>query len=81
MANGRDCIANITEEHGGEGVHAQRSHTRTEVFGLLHSCDESPVLLLGEVTPHGIMEYAMAVIIYGAGKDIYPSQSMALFMQ
>ena len=28
-------------------------------FGLLHSCDESPVLLLGEVTPHGVMEYAM----------------------
>ena len=28
-------------------------------FGLLCSCDESPVLLLGEVTPHGIIEYAM----------------------
>ena len=28
-------------------------------FGLLHSCDESSVLLLGEVTPRGIMEYAM----------------------
>ena len=47
------------EEHGGEGVHAWRSHTRTEFLGLLHSCDESPVLLLGEVTPHGVMEYAM----------------------
>ena len=59
MANGRDCIAHIMEEHGGEGVHAQRSHTHTEFFRLLHSCDESPVLLLGEVTPRGIMEYAM----------------------
>ena len=47
------------EEHGGEGVCARTSHTHTEFFGLLHSCDESPVLLLGEVTPHGIMEYAM----------------------
>ena len=59
MADGTDCIASIMEEHGGEGVCAQRSHTHTELFGLLHSCDESPVLLLGEVTPHGIMEYAM----------------------
>ena len=59
MDNGRDCIAHITEEHGGEGVHAQRSCTRTEFLGLLHSCDESPVLVLGEVTPCGIMEYAM----------------------
>ena len=41
------------------GVHAQRSRIHTEGFGLLCSCDESPVLLLGEVTPHGIMEYAM----------------------
>ena len=30
----------------------------SEFLGLLHSCDESPVLLLSEVTPHGIMEYA-----------------------
>ena len=30
MANGRACIAHITEEHGGEGVCAWRSHTRTE---------------------------------------------------
>ena len=58
-ADGTDCIAHIMEEHGGEGVHAQRSYTCTEFFGLLHSCDESPVLLLGEVTPHGVMEYAM----------------------
>ena len=58
-ANGTDHIAHIMEEHGGEGVHAWRSCTRTEFFGLLHSCDESPVLLLGEVTPCGIMEYAM----------------------
>ena len=58
-ANGRDRIAHITEEHGGEGVHAQRFCTRTEFFRLLHSCDVSPVLLLGEVTPHGVMEYAM----------------------
>ena len=59
MANGTDHIAHIMEEHGGEGVCAWRSHTHTEFFGLLCSCDESPVLLLGEVTPHGIMEYAM----------------------
>ena len=58
-ANGTDPIAHIMEEHGGEGVHAQRSRTRTEFFRLLRSCDESPVLLLGEVTPRGIMEYAM----------------------
>ena len=57
--NGRDQIAHITEEHGGEGVRAWRSCTHTEFLGLLHSCNESPVLLLGEVTPHGIMEYAM----------------------
>ena len=59
MANGTDHIARIMEEHGGEGVHTQRSHTHTEGFGLLCSCDESPVLLLGEMTPHGVMEYAM----------------------
>ena len=59
MADGTDCIATIMEEHGGEGLHAQRSCTRTEFFGLLCSCDESPVLLLGEVPPRGIMEYAM----------------------
>ena len=59
MADGRDRIAHITEEHGGEGVHAQRSCTHTEFFRLLHSCDESPVLLLGDMTPHGVMEYAM----------------------
>ena len=59
MAHGTDYIAHIMEEHGGEGVCAQRSHTCTEFFGLLRSCDESPVLLLGEVTPHGITEYAM----------------------
>ena len=29
------------------------------VFGLLCSCDESPIFLLGDVTPHGIMEYTM----------------------
>ena len=52
-------IAHIMEENGGEGVHAWRSHTRTEFFGLLHSCDESSVLLLGEVTPCNVMEYAM----------------------
>ena len=28
--DGRDCIAHITEEHGGECVHARRSHTHTE---------------------------------------------------
>ena len=59
VANGRDCIAHIMEEHGGEGACAWRSCTHTEFFRLLRSCDESPVLLLGEVTPHGIMEYAM----------------------
>ena len=59
MADGTYHIAHIMEEHDGEGVHAQRSRTHTEVFGLLHSCDESPVLLLGEVTPHGIMEFAL----------------------
>ena len=57
--DGRDHIAHIMEEHGGEGVRAWRSHTGTEFFRLLCSCDESPVLLLGEVTPHGVMEYAM----------------------
>ena len=59
MANGTDCIAHIMEEHGGESVHAWRYCNHTEFFGLLHSCDESPVLLLGEVTPHAIIEYAM----------------------
>ena len=58
-ADGTDHIAHIMEENGGEGVHAWRSHTRTECFGLLHSCDESSVLLLGEVTPCNVMEYAM----------------------
>ena len=58
-ADGGDHIAHIMEEHGGEGAHAQRSHTCTEFFGLLHSCDESPDLMLGEVTPRGVMEYAM----------------------
>ena len=58
-ADGTDCIAHIMEEHGGEGVHAWRSCTRTEFFGLLCSCDESPVFLLSEVTPCGIMEYEM----------------------
>ena len=58
-ANGTDRIAHIMEEHGGEGVHAWRSRTCTELFGLLCSCDESPVLLLSKVTPRGIMEYAM----------------------
>ena len=57
--DGRDQIAHIMEEHGGEGVHAQRSHTSAAFLGLLCSCDESPVLLLGEVTPRGVMEYAM----------------------
>ena len=57
--DGRDCIAHIMEEHGGEGVHAWRSRTRTEFLGLLCSCDESPVLFLGEVSPRGVMEYAM----------------------
>ena len=47
------------EEHGGEGIHAWRSHTHAEFLGLLHSCDEFPVILLGEVTPHGVKEYAM----------------------
>ena len=59
MDDGRDQIAHITEEHGGDGVRAWRSRTRAAFLGLLHSCDESPVLLLGEVTPRGIMEYAM----------------------
>ena len=59
MDDGRDHIAHITEKHGGKGVHARRSHTPTEFLRLLRSCDESPVLLLGEVTPCGIMEYAM----------------------
>ena len=49
-ADGTDHIAHIMEEHDGEGVHAQRSHTHTEFFGLLCSCDESPILLLSEVT-------------------------------
>ena len=53
-ANGTDHIAHIIEEHGGEGVHAWRSHTHTEFFGLLHSCDESPVLLLGEGWQNGV---------------------------
>ena len=59
MDNGRDQIAHITEEHGGEGVRAQRSHTHAAFLGLLRSCDESPVLLLGEVAPCGVMEFAM----------------------
>ena len=59
MADGTDHIAHIMDEHGGEGVHALRSRNHTEFLGLLHSCDESPVLLLGEVTPCCIMEYAM----------------------
>ena len=59
MDDGRNRIAHITEEHGGEGVCALRSHTHTEFFRLLCSCDESPVLLLGEVTPCGVVEYAM----------------------
>ena len=59
MDNGSNHIAHITDEHGGDGVRARRSCTRTEILGLLHSCDESPVLLLGEVTPCGIMEYAV----------------------
>ena len=59
MADGTYHIAHIMEEHGGEGVRAQRSCTHTEFFGLLYSCDESPVLLLGEVAPCGLMEYAM----------------------
>ena len=43
---------------------------------LLCSCDESPVLLLGEVTPHsGVCNGLLS------GKDIYPSQPMALFVQ
>ena len=57
--NGRGRIAHITEEHGGEGVRAQRSCTRAAFLGLLRSCDESTVFLLGEVTPRGAMEYAM----------------------
>ena len=57
--DGRDCIVHITEKHGGEGVCALRSHTCTEFLGLLHSCDESPILLFDELTPHGVMEYAM----------------------
>ena len=47
------------EEQGGEGVRAQRSRTRAAFLGLLRACDESPVLLLGEVTPRGVMEFAM----------------------
>ena len=50
-------------------VCAQRSCTYAEILGLLCSCDESPVLLLGEVTPHGVMEYAM-----GHLTEICPSQ-------
>ena len=38
---------------------AQRSRTCTEFLGLLRSCDESAVLLLSEVTPRRIMEYAI----------------------
>ena len=59
MAHGMDCIAHIMEEHGGEGFCAWRSRTHTKLIRLLCSCDESPVLLLGEVTPCGVMEYAM----------------------
>ena len=69
------------EEHGGEGVHAWRSRTHTEFLGLLHSCDESPVLLLGEVTPHGVMEYAMGHHHLWGRQGYYPSRPMALFMQ
>ena len=36
MDDGRDQIAHITEEHGGEGVCAWRSCTHTEFLGLLH---------------------------------------------
>ena len=75
MADGTDCIAHIMEEHGGEGVCARRSHTHTEFFGLLCSCDESPVLLLGEVTPHGIMEYAMGCH-HMQGRQGYLSKSV-----
>ena len=57
--DGRDQIAHIQEEHGGEGVRARRSRIRAAFLGLLRSCDESPVLLLSEVTPRGIMEFAM----------------------
>ena len=32
MADGTDHIAHIMEEHGGEGVHARRSCTHTEIF-------------------------------------------------
>ena len=73
-ADGTDHIAHIMEEHGGEGVHAQRSHTHTEFFGLLCSCDESPILLLSEVTPHGIMEYAMGCC-HIQGRQGYLSKS------
>ena len=72
------------EEHGGEGVCAQRSHTHTEFFGLLCSCDESPVLLLGEATPHGVMEYAMGHCCIRGGqgylsKSVYRTIHAAVF--
>ena len=57
--DGRDQIAHITEEHGGECVRARRSRTSAAFLRLLCACDESPVLLLGEVTPRGVMEFAM----------------------
>ena len=84
MANGTDHIAHIMEEHGGEGVHAWRSHTHTEFFRLLHSYDESVVLLLGEVTPCGIMEYAMGCChIWGGqgylSKSAYGTIHVAVF--
>ena len=73
--NGRACIAHITEEQGGEGVCARRSRTCTEFLGLLHSCDASPVLLLGEVTPCGIMEYTMGRHCLQGGRQGYLSKS------
>ena len=32
MADGTDHIAHIMEEHGGEGVHAQRSYVMNHLF-------------------------------------------------
>ena len=79
--DGRDCIAHIMEEHGGEDVHAWRSHTRTEFLGLLCSCDESPVSLLGEVSLHGVMEYAMSHRHLRGMQGYISSQPMVLFVQ
>ena len=62
------------EEHGGEGVRAWRSCTHTEFFGLLHSCDEPPVLLLDEVTHRCIMEFAMGHCCIWGGQE-YLSKS------